>query len=157
MTSIHQLAPTIPEPVYAAYQLTFAVATPTLMCGSFAERMKYFPCLIFMGLWLITVYCPVAHAIWHPDGFLYKMDIMDLAGGLVVHLNAGIGSLMCVKVIGNRRLHDNNFSSKGHEPHNILFTVLGCCMMWVAWFGFNAGSALQANGILITPVKHLIA
>ena len=100
------------------------------------------PCLIFMGLWLITVYCPVAHAIWHPDGFLYKMDIMDLAGGLVVHLNAGIGSLMCVKVIGNRRLHDNNFKSKGNEPHNILFTVVGCCMMW---YGINLDVVLTTD------------
>lgn len=98
-----------------------------------------------MGLWVLTVYCPVAHAIWHPDGFLYRMDIMDLAGGLVVHLNAGIGSLMCVKVIGNRRLHDNDMRSN-FEPHNILFTIIGCAMMWVSWFGFNAGSAMGANG-----------
>lgn len=136
MESIHQLGPTIPEPLFCAYQLTFAIATPTLMCGSFAERMRYFPCLIFMGFWLLLVYCPVAHAIWHPDGFLYRMGIMDFAGGLVVHLNAGIASLMCVVVIGSRKIVDNNFKQK-YEPHNILFTIIGCCMMWVAWYVLN--------------------
>jgi Amt family ammonium transporter len=131
--TVHQMAPTIPEPLFCAYQLTFAIVTPSLMCGSFAERMRYFPCLVFMALWLLLVYCPVAHAIWHPDGFLTKMGVMDFAGGLVVHLNAGIASLMCVVVIGNRNFFDNNMKRREQQPHNILFTIIGCCMMWVAW------------------------
>lgn len=161
LLSTHQMAPTIPENLFCAYQLTFAIATPTLMCGSFAERMRYFPCIIFMGFWMLLVYCPVAHAIWHPDGFLAQQGIMDFAGGLVVHLNAGIGSLMCVVVVGNRKNVDNNFKARS-EPHNILFTIIGCCMMWVAWYGFNAGGAYKAGGyassiLLVTQIGASVA
>lgn len=161
LNTVHQMALTIPENLFCAYQLTFAIATPTLMCGSFAERMRYFPCIIFMGAWMLLVYCPVAHSIWHPDGFLFKMGIMDFAGGLVVHLNAGIGSLMCVVIVGNRKNIDNNFKARS-EPHNILFTIIGCCMMWVAWYGFNAGGAYKAGGyasgiLLVTQIGASIA
>lgn len=155
LDSTHQIAPSIPESIFCAYQLTFIIAAPVLMCGSFSERMKYFPCLIFMGCWMLIVYCPVAHSVWHPDGWLAKMGVMDTAGGIVCHLNAGIASLMCVKVIGNRRLQDNNLKTHS-EPHNVLFTIIGCCMMWVSWLGFNAGGAYKSNGLSCNIILNTI-
>ena len=116
--SVHQLATTIPESAFCAFQLTFAIAAPVLMCGSFAERMAYYPMLIFMMLWHILVYCPMAHTFWHPDGWLYDLGVLDFAGGCVIHLSAGIASLVCVRIIGNRHLRDDNFTEKS-EPHNI--------------------------------------
>ena len=154
--SVHQLAPTIPEPAFCLYQLTFAIAAPALMCGSFAERTRYTPILVFMGIYQILVYCPLAHCFWHPDGFLYKLGVMDTAGGAVIHTAAGVASLACIKIIGNRRMRDDNFREQ-FEPHDILFTVIGACMMWAAWFGFNAGGAQGGSAATICLATQISA
>jgi len=139
--SVHQSALTIPEPVYCMYQLTFAMITPALMCGSFADRMKYGPMLLFMALWHILVYCPVAHAHWHPDGFLYELGALDYAGGGVVHIASGVAGLISSVILGHRK----NYGKEAFEPHNILLTAVGAFLLWVGWFGFNGGSAVAAN------------
>lgn len=140
--SWHSLAPTIPEPVYVTYQLTFAIITAALICGSFADRMKYFPMLFFIFLWHFIVYCPIAHWNWHPMGFLNKAGVLDYAGGNVVHISSGVAGLMSTIVVGNRR----GFLKKEFPPHNILLTFMGASLLWVGWFGFNAGSANGASG-----------
>src|SRR3954462_15170943 len=132
---------TIPETVFAMYQLTFAIITPALVIGAFAERVRFGGMLLFSVLWLLAVYCPIAHWVWG-DGWLQKMGIMDFAGGTVVHLNAGIAALVCALVLGRRR----GFPDTAMPPHNMTMTVTGACMLWVGWFGFNAGSALAADG-----------
>jgi len=142
--SVHMNAPTIPESVYCAYQLTFAIITPALMCGSFADRMKYECMVLFMAMWHVIVYCPLAHIYWHPDGFLYAFGTLDFAGGNVVHISSGIAGLMSAIVLGNRK----GWTPKDyetHKPHNVLLTVMGMSMIWVGWIGFNAGSAVAAN------------
>ncbi len=131
----------IPETVFAMYQLTFAIITPALVIGAFAERVKFSGMLLFSLLWLLLVYCPVAHWVWG-DGWLAKKGIMDFAGGTVVHLNAGVAALVCALVLGQRR----GFPETPMPPHNMTITVTGACMLWVGWFGFNAGSALAADG-----------
>jgi Amt family ammonium transporter len=131
----------IPETVFSMYQLTFAIITPALVLGAFAERVKLYGMLLFSLLWLLFVYCPVAHWVWG-DGWLAKRGIMDFAGGTVVHLNAGIAALVCALVLGQRR----GFPETPMPPHNMTMTVTGACMLWVGWFGFNAGSALAADG-----------
>jgi Amt family ammonium transporter len=123
------------------YQLTFAIITPALVIGAFAERVRFSGMLLFSLCWLLLVYCPVAHWVWG-DGWLAKMGIMDFAGGTVVHLNAGIAALVCATVLGKRR----GFPDTPMPPHNMTMTVTGACMLWVGWFGFNAGSALAADG-----------
>ena len=133
---------TIPETVFTMYQLTFAIITPALVIGAYAERVKFSGMLLFSLLWLILVYCPVAHWVWG-DGWLQKMGIMDFAGGTVVHLNAGIAALVCATVLGRRR----GFPDTPMPPHNMTMTVTGACLLWVGWFGFNAGSAIAADGI----------
>ena len=131
----------VPETVFAMYQLTFAIITPALVIGAFAERVKFSGMLLFSLLWLIFVYCPVAHWVWG-DGWLAKQGLMDFAGGTVVHLNAGMAALVCALVLGRRR----GFPETPMPPHNMTMTVTGACMLWVGWFGFNAGSALAADG-----------
>jgi ammonium transporter, Amt family len=131
----------VPETVFAMYQLTFAIITPALVIGAFAERVKFSGMLLFSLLWLIFVYCPVAHWVWG-DGWLAKKGLMDFAGGTVVHLNAGVAALVCALVLGRRR----GFPETPMPPHNMTMTVTGACMLWVGWFGFNAGSALAADG-----------
>ena len=131
----------IPETVFAMYQLTFAIITPALVIGAYAERVKFSGMLLFSLLWLLVVYCPVAHWVWG-DGWLQKMGIMDFAGGTVVHLNAGMAALVCALVLGRRR----GFPETAMPPHNMAMVVTGACMLWVGWFGFNAGSALAADG-----------
>ena len=131
----------IPETVFSMFQLTFAIITPALVVGAYAERVRYSGMLLFSLLWLLLVYCPVAHWVWG-DGWLAKMGIMDFAGGTVVHLNAGIAALVCALVLGKRR----GFPETAMPPHNLTMTVIGACMLWVGWFGFNAGSALTADG-----------
>ena len=132
---------TIPETVFSMFQLTFAIITPALIIGAYAERVRYAGMLIFSLLWMLLVYCPVAHWVWG-DGWLAKMGIMDFAGGLVVHLNAGVAALVCALWLGPRR----GFPETAMPPHNMTMTVIGACMLWVGWFGFNAGSALAADG-----------
>ena len=131
----------IPETVFAMYQLTFAIITPALVIGAYAERVRFAGMLIFSLLWLLVVYCPVAHWVWG-DGWLQKMGLMDFAGGTVVHLNAGVAALVCALVLGRRR----GFPETAMAPHNMTMAVTGACMLWVGWFGFNAGSALAADG-----------
>src|SRR6185295_17070354 len=131
----------IPETVFAMYQLTFAIITPALVIGAYAERVRFAGMLLFSLLWLLVVYCPVAHWVWG-EGWLQKMGIMDFAGGTVVHLNAGMAALVCALFLGRRR----GFPDTAMPPHNMTMTVTGACMLWVGWFGFNAGSALAADG-----------
>ena len=132
---------TIPETVFVMFQLTFAIITPALVIGAYAERVRFAGMLVFSLLWLLLVYCPIAHWVWG-DGWLQKMGLMDFAGGTVVHLNAGMAALVCALVIGRRK----GFPESPMPPHNMTMTVTGACMLWVGWFGFNAGSALAADG-----------
>jgi Amt family ammonium transporter len=142
LDSVHQLAPTIPEGLFCAYELMFAIITAALICGSFADRMKYVPMVVFISLWHLAVYCPLAHSNWHPSGFLYALGVLDYAGGNVVHISSGVSGLATVLVIGNRHGFDTPSFA---EPHNILLTYMGMSLLWVGWFGFNAGSAFGAN------------
>lgn len=132
---------TIPESVFIMFQLTFAVITPALIVGGFAERMKFSSMLWFSALWLTLVYVPVAHWVWG-GGWLSEMGVMDFAGGTVVHINAGVAALVAALVLGKRR----GFPKIPMPPHNLPLTVMGAGMLWVGWFGFNAGSALAADG-----------
>jgi ammonium transporter, Amt family len=145
---------TIPETVFAMYQMTFAIITPALVIGAFAERVRFGGMLLFSLLWLLLVYCPIAHWVWG-DGWLQKMGIMDFAGGLVVHLNAGVAALVCALVLGRRR----GFPETAMPPHNMTMCVTGAAMLWVGWFGFNAGSALAADGAagMAMLVTHIAA
>jgi Amt family ammonium transporter len=131
----------IPETVFAMFQMTFAIITPALVVGAFAERMKFSAMMLFSLLWLLVVYVPVCHWVWG-DGWLQKMGVMDFAGGTVVHINAGVAALVAALVLGRRK----GFPETAMPPHNLTMTVIGACMLWVGWFGFNAGSALAANG-----------
>jgi ammonium transporter, Amt family len=132
---------TIPETVFAMFQLTFAIITPALVIGAYAERVRFGGMLLFSLLWLLLVYCPIAHWVWG-GGWLQQLGVMDFAGGLVVHLNAGLAALICALVLGARR----GFPETAMAPHNMTMTVTGACLLWVGWFGFNAGSALAADG-----------
>ena len=136
------VATTIPEVVYMMFQMTFAIITPALICGAFADRMKFSAMLWFTGAWLILVYAPIAHMVWHPAGWMFVLGALDFAGGTVVHINAGIAGLVAAIVIGKRRGygHDNM------APYNLTLAVIGASLLWVGWFGFNAGSAAAAGG-----------
>jgi len=123
------------------FQMTFAIITPALVVGAYAERVKFSGMLLFSVLWLLFVYCPIAHWVWG-GGWLQQMGVMDFAGGLVVHLNAGMAALVAALVLGRRR----GFPETPMPPHNLTMSVTGACMLWVGWFGFNAGSALAADG-----------
>ena len=140
--TVNDLAKTIPEPVYAMYQLTFAIITPALICGAFADRMKFSALLWFMGAWSLLVYCPIAHWVWHGDGFLSSWGVLDFAGGTVVHINAGVAGLMAAIVMGKRQ----GFGTDNMAPYNLVYSLVGASLLWVGWFGFNAGSAVAANG-----------
>ena len=140
--SVSHLGTTIPESVYAVFQMTFAIITPALICGSFAERMKFSAMLWFMGLWLILVYCPIAHWVWEPSGWLAQKGVLDFAGGTVVHINAGIAGLASAIMLGKRQ----GLGRESMAPHNLTYTVIGASLLWVGWFGFNAGSAVAADG-----------
>ncbi len=131
----------IPEPAFALFQLTFAIITPALVVGAFAERMRFSACLWFSALWFLAVYAPVCHWVWG-GGWLSEMGVKDFAGGIVVHITAGAGALMAAIVLGGRR----GFPGQAMPPHNMTLTVAGAGMLWVGWFGFNGGSALAANG-----------
>ncbi|MBI2752937.1 MAG: ammonium transporter [Betaproteobacteria bacterium] len=138
---VKALRGSIPETVFAMFQLTFAIITPALVIGAYAERVRYAGMLLFSLLWLLLVYAPIAHWVWG-DGWLAKMGIMDFAGGTVVHLNAGMAALVAALMLGQRK----GFPETPMPPHNLTATVTGACMLWVGWFGFNAGSALAADG-----------
>jgi Amt family ammonium transporter len=139
--SVSHLGLTIPETVYAMFQATFAIITPALICGSFADRMKFSALLWFMGIWLLVVYCPVAHWMWEPSGWLAATQL-DFAGGTVVHINAGIAGLATALMLGKRQ----GLGKEAMAPHNLTLTVIGASLLWVGWFGFNAGSAVAADG-----------
>ena len=139
--SVSDLAKTIPESVYMCFQLTFAIITPALIAGAFAERMKFSAMLWFMGLWSLVVYAPIAHWVWG-GGFLGDWGVLDFAGGTVVHINAGVAGLVCALVLGKRK----GFGIENMAPHNLVLSVIGASLLWVGWFGFNAGSAGAANG-----------
>jgi Amt family ammonium transporter len=132
---------TIPATTFMIFQCMFAVITPALISGAFAERMKFSAFIIFMFLWMTFVYCPVAHWVWGPDGWLLKMGALDFAGGTVVHINAGVAALACAIVIGKRK----GYGTAAMMPHNLTLTLLGAGLLWFGWFGFNAGSALKAD------------
>ena len=144
----------IPETVFAMYQMTFAIITPALVVGAYAERVRFAGMLIFSVLWLLIVYCPIAHWAWG-GGWLQSMGLMDFAGGTVVHLNAGMAALVAALVLGRRR----GFPETAMAPHNMTMAVTGACMLWVGWFGFNAGSALAADGAagMAMLVTHIAA
>lgn len=133
----------VPPLAFASYQMMFAVITPALITGATADRLKFSAYSIFIGLWLVLVYCPVAHWVFSPNGWLFKRGALDFAGGAVVHINAGIAALVVVKIIGNRR----GWRKEPMPPHSLPLTVLGTGILWFGWFGFNAGSALGANGL----------
>jgi Amt family ammonium transporter len=137
------LAPTIPLILFALFQLKFAIITPALITGSFAERVRFSSYLLFICLFSVCVYAPLAHWTWHPDGFLHKLGVLDFAGGTVVHMSAGFAALAGAMVLGRRKTHQNG---EAHTPANIPFVILGTGMLWFGWFGFNAGSALSASG-----------
>src|SRR6478752_1067088 len=154
------LAATIPESVYICFQMTFAIITPALIAGAFAERMKFSAMLWFIGLWAIFVYAPIAHWVWGPDGFLASgndaawVKVLDFAGGTVVHINAGVAGLMCAIMLGKRK--------ETGPAHNVVLTFIGASLLWVGWFGFNAGSAVTAGmqagmAMLVTQIATAVA
>src|SRR6266550_2800208 len=140
LNSTSMLAPTIPESVYMFFQMTFAIITPALIAGALADRMKFSAFLWFMALWLLFVYCPIAHWVWG-GGWLGTAGAMDYAGGSVVHLNAGTAALVTCLVLGKRV----GYGTENMAPHNLVLSVIGASLLWVGWFGFNAGSAVTAN------------
>jgi len=143
-TATHaDLSPTIPLMLFALFQLKFAIITPALITGSFAERVRFSSYLLFMCLFSLFIYCPLAHWTWHPNGFLRNWGVLDFAGGTVVHVSAGIAALVGAVILGRRNVQP---ASEPTNPANIPFVMLGTGMLWFGWFGFNAGSALAANG-----------
>jgi Amt family ammonium transporter len=142
INSVNPLAGTIPEYVFAMFQMTFAIITPALICGAFAERFKFSALVIFMSLWLLVVYCPIAHWVWG-GGFLGGLGVLDFAGGTVVHINAGVAGLVCALVLGKRK----GFGEANMAPHNLVYSVIGASLLWVGWFGFNAGSAVTSGAL----------
>ena len=145
---------TIPESIFALFQMTFAVITPALIIGGFAERMRFSAVLLFSSLWLVLVYAPICHWVWG-GGWLSELGVMDFAGGIVVHITAGVAALVAALVLGNRR----GFPDTAMPPHSLSLTVMGAGMLWVGWFGFNGGSALAANGdaAMAMLVTHISA
>jgi len=149
----------IPESVFITFQMTFAVITPALIVGAFAERMKFSALLVFMALWFTLVYAPIAHMVWSGDGgLMWDWGVLDFAGGTVVHINAGIAGLVAALVLGKRK----GYPTTAMPPHNLGYTVIGASLLWVGWFGFNAGSAVAANGtagmaMLVTQVAAAAA
>ncbi|MFA5730999.1 ammonium transporter [Acidithiobacillus sp.] len=141
LDSANGLAPTIPESVYMTFQMTFAIITPALIVGAFAERMKFSALLWFTGLWSLLVYAPIAHMVWGPGGWLAADGVLDYAGGTVVHINAGIAGLVAALVMGKRI----GYQHDAMHPNNLMYTLIGASLLWVGWFGFNAGSAVAAS------------
>ncbi|HWF01204.1 MAG TPA: ammonium transporter [Caulobacteraceae bacterium] len=140
INAVSSLAPTIPESVYMFFQMTFAIITPALIAGALADRMKYSAFLIFMGAWLLLVYCPIAHWVWG-GGWLGSAGALDFAGGTVVHLNAGTAGLVAALMLGKRK----GLGTESFAPHNLAYSVIGASLLWVGWFGFNAGSAVTSG------------
>jgi Amt family ammonium transporter len=133
---------TVPETVYMMFQMTFAIITPALITGAFADRLKFSALCVFMTLWSLVVYAPIAHWVWAPTGWAAQLGVLDFAGGTVVHINAGIAGLVCALVLGKRL----GYGQDNMAPYNLAYAVIGASLLWVGWFGFNAGSAVGANG-----------
>jgi Amt family ammonium transporter len=140
--TVSGLSGAVPESVFMSFQMTFAIITPALIAGAFADRMKFSAVVWFMSLWLIFVYSPIAHWVWSANGWLAKMGALDFAGGTVVHINAGVAGLVCALVLGKRV----GYGKEPMAPHNLVLTMIGASLLWVGWFGFNAGSAVSAGG-----------
>ena len=136
----------LPFVLFAAFQLKFAIITPALIIGAFAERIKFWSYLVFICLFTLLIYCPLAHWAWHPEGFLFKWGVLDFAGGTVVHISAGCAALAGALVLGRRKAHVNQ---ENHTLVNIPYVILGTGLLWFGWFGFNAGSALAANSLAV--------
>ncbi len=153
--AVSHIAPNIPETVYAMFQLAFAVITPALIIGSLVERMRFSAMLWFMGLWSLFIYVPVAHWVWEPGGWLASRGALDFAGGSVVHINAGVAGLVCAWMLGPRQ----GYGREPFEPFNLGLTMTGTGLLWVGWFGFNAGSAVASDGRagLAFAVTHIAA
>ena len=141
--TIAPLAATIPETVFVMFQCTFAVITPALIVGGPTDRMKFPAMMLFLGVWLLLIYVPVAHMVWGPGGFLAGDGVMDFVGGTVVHINAAVAGLLAAVMVGKR----DGYGVENMAPHNMVLTMCGAAMLWVGWFGFNAGSALTAGGL----------
>lgn len=135
---------TIPLALFALFQMKFAIITPSLITGSFAERVRFSAYMFFMMFFFVFIYCPLAHMTWHPDGFFMKLGVIDFAGGIVVHASSGVAALAGAIFLGSRQSHD-----KKSEPANIPLVLLGAAMLWLGWFGFNGGSSLHADGMAI--------
>lgn len=142
MDSTNSLAATIPESVFMMFQMTFAIITPALICGAYAERMKFSALLLFTTLWSLIVYVPIAHMVWG-GGVLGSLGVLDFAGGTVVHINAGVAGLVCALVLGKRK----GYGTENMAPNNLVLTMIGASLLWVGWFGFNAGSAVASNAL----------
>jgi ammonium transporter, Amt family len=156
--TVNHTAATIPESVFVMYQLAFAIITPALITGAFVERMKFSALLLFIALWSLIVYVPVAHWVWEPTGWMAALGVLDFAGGTVVHINAGISGLVAALIIGPRIGYGKEYM----PPHNLVLTVIGASLLWVGWSGFNAGSANAANGqagmaMLVTQIAAAVA
>ena len=147
----HSLAPGLPEFLWIAYQLTFAIITPALIAGAFAERMKFSAALLFFALWHLIVYAPICHQVWG-GGYLGAMGVLDFAGGAVVHVNAGVAGLVCALVLGPR----HGFGRDNMAPNNLAYTAIGTGLLFVGWLGFNAGSAWAADGIASVAALNTI-
>jgi Amt family ammonium transporter len=141
--TVDSMSGTIPETVFMVFQMTFAIITPALIVGAFAERMKFSAMLVFMTIWIIVVYAPITHWVWGDGGWLGNKGILDFAGGTVVHINAGIAGLVAALVLGKRK----GYGKTAMPPHNLTYTIIGASMLWVGWFGFNAGSELAADNV----------
>src|SRR4051812_12721602 len=141
LNSTNALAATIPESVFMTFQMTFAIITPALICGAFADRMKFSAMMLFIAAWSILIYSPIAHWVWGPGGFLGGAGVLDYAGGTVVHINAGVAGLMTALVLGKRL----GYGTEPMPPFNLVLSVIGASLLWVGWFGFNAGSAVTSG------------
>ena len=155
LVAVSHVAPNIPESVYAMFQLTFFIITGALIVGALVERMRFSAMLLFIGMWSVVVYAPIAHWVWEPGGWLVQMGVLDFAGGAVVHINAGVSGLVCAYMLGARK----GYGKEPFEPFNLGLTMVGAGLLWVGWFGFNAGSAVAADGRagLAMAVTHLAA
>ena len=153
--AVSPIAPNVPESVYAMFQLTFAIITAALIVGALVERMLFSALLWFVSLWTVLVYAPIAHWVWEPGGWLAALGVLDFAGGSVVHINAGVSGLVCAYVLGPRK----GYGREAFEPFNLGLTMAGAGLLWVGWFGFNAGSAIASDGRagLAMAVTHIAA
>ena len=155
---VGSLTGTIPESVFAMFQMTFALITPALITGAFADRMKFSALLVFMGAWSILIYAPLCHMVWAGGGLMFDWGVLDFAGGTVVHISSGVSGLVAALMIGKR----NGYRKTPFVPHNLVYTVIGGSLLWVGWFGFNAGSALAASAnagmaMLVTQIAAAVA